>query len=106
MANVSFWYRVWYRDCKRKRLMNKILLIWDDKYSLKVYLLHVDKEKFEKIKKCNKRYINANENDELLWLSEWLCDKGIDLIFESGEKGPQDFPVISDSTLVVCGFAE
>lgn len=87
--------------------MNKILLIWDDYSLLKVYLLYVNEEKFEKIKKCHERYLNTeSENEELFWLSEWLVDRETDLIFLSGEKGPEDFPVISESTLVVCGFAE
>ena len=87
--------------------MNKVLLIWDADSSIEVYLLYVDKEKFEKIKKCNKRYLNTeSESEELFWLSEWLVDRETDLIFLSGEKGLEDFPVISDSTLVVCGFAE
>ena len=86
--------------------MNKILLIWDGGSSLKVYLLYVDDEKFEKIKKCHERYINVNENEELLWLNEWLCDRHTDIMFESGQKRKFDFPIVSESTLVVCGFAE
>ena len=90
--------------------MNKILLIWDCDSSLKVYLLHVDKEKFERIKKCNQTYVNTyvniNENEKLLWLDKWLSDKNIDKIFDSGGERKFRFPVISDSTLVVCGFAE
>ncbi len=86
--------------------MNKILLIWDGDSSLKVYLLYVDNEKFEKIKRCHERYINVNENEELLWLCEWLVDKDIDLIFSSGDGVKPNFLIVKESTLVVCGFAE
>lgn len=86
--------------------MNKILLIWDGDSSLKVYLLYVDYGKFEKIKKCHERYINVNENDELIWLNNWLIERETDLIFESGQVEKFNFPIILESTLVVCGFAE
>lgn len=88
--------------------MNKILLIWDDDSSLKVYLLHVDKEKLEKIKKCHNKFIGSNENEELLWLYEWLESKFDCLVYEANLDRTInfDFPVISESTLVVCGFVE
>ena len=85
--------------------MNKILLIWDGNSSLQVYLLYVDKVKFEKIKKCHEKYINVNENDELMWLSEWLVDNDGYLIFQSGQKEKLLPTRIPFSTLVVCGFA-
>ncbi len=86
--------------------MNKILLIWDGDSSLKIYLLYVDDEKFKKIKKCHERYINVNENEELQWLSKWLVDRHTDIMFESGQPEKLNFPLVLESTLVVCGFAE
>ena len=83
--------------------MNKILLIWHCNSSLKVYLLYVNKEKFERIKKCHNKYIDLNADKELFWLSGWLIDKEEYLLFQSRSEEKLLFPAIFQSTLVVCG---
>ncbi len=86
--------------------MNKVLLVWDCDSSLKIYQFNVENEIFEKLKKCHERYVNINENEELLWLCEWLMGRDADIVFDNIKREGLGIAIVMESTLIVCGFAK
>jgi hypothetical protein len=88
----------------------KVLLIWNEvPENLRVYMLDVNKEDYEKMRICHSKLIGLSgytkqQDDALDWLSNFLLDKKNEVIYENNDNQVIcDITNINANALIVSG---